>query len=307
MNRSSRNSSETVMLAVLMETTAESADCLRLVSSERDEPPLPSERDLGDRYTLIAGLGWGKTSWVVEARDQVTGDRVALKVIHAEYRRDRGVRASILREFPQMSQLSHPGIVRAHRLERSAPAEPILVLEYVDGQSLSDQVECDGALEPDTVETLARQLSEVLDAVHESGLIHRDISAKNVLIERGGTLKLCDFGISVSTHHACRARNLLLGTPAFVAPELFQGCPASVQSDLYGFGAVVWFAATGRTPVEADSLGQLRDRVLVETPKRLDAIADVPSRLANVVARCLEKDPARRFHDAAALCRALDG
>ena len=254
-------------------------------------------RDLGDAdprdigpYHLVARIGAGGMGVVYLAKD-ATGNQVAVKLVRAELADDPGFRARFRREVEAGQRVG--GICTAKYLDADVVSErPYLVTEYVAGGNLADRVSTEGPLVGDQLVGLAVGLAEAIVAMHAAGVIHRDLKPSNVLLAPHGP-KVFDFGIS----HAADATSLtqtgiVVGSPAWMAPEQARTGEATPAVDVFSWGATVAFAATGRSPFGEGRPDAVIYRVVHESPD----LNGVPPKLYDLVARALQKDPAARPH-----------
>ncbi|MEV4640619.1 serine/threonine-protein kinase [Actinoplanes sp. NPDC049548] len=241
-------------------------------------------------YELLARLGEGGMGTVFLGRSP-GGRRVALKVVRPEYADDPEYRARFRSEVTRARQV--PPFATAEVLDADpAHDPPYLVVEYVDGPSLAAVVDGQGPLTGAALHTVAVGTATALAAIHRAGVVHRDLKPDNVLLPRGG-VKVIDFGVARPVeaigHHT--ATDQLVGTVAYMAPERFDAHPeAGFAADVFAWGALVAYAATGRTPFHAAGPPATARCILMEPPE-LDG---VPQPLRDIVARCLAKDPAAR-------------
>ncbi|MFJ9322767.1 bifunctional serine/threonine-protein kinase/ABC transporter substrate-binding protein [Streptomyces globisporus] len=251
--------------------------------------PLTSEdpRAVGPYRTLVR-LGAGGMGVVYLARS-AGGALAAVKVIRAEHAADPGFRARFRREAEAAARITGPWVVPVLGADTEA-REPWLATAYVPGPSLAQVVTAGGPLPPATVRALGSRLAEALAAVHEAGLIHRDVKPGNVLLALDGP-RLIDFGIA--RHEgatALTATGAVIGTPGYLAPEQASAGPLGPPCDVFSLGCVLVYAATGRGPFgEGGGAGALF-RTVHEEPD----LTCVPSGLASLIAACLAKDPAAR-------------
>ena len=243
------------------------------------------------------------------ARAEGADHDVALKVLAP----DAGAegRARFRREHATLQRLDHPNILRVHSAGEDAGL-PWMALELVDGPDLDAIVRSTDTRPPETRAALAervmRQLLDALSHVHARGLVHRDIKPSNVLLTPDGDVRLCDFGIvAVGDGAELTHPGRLLGTIAYMAPEIIAEDSVDARADLYGVGAILYALLTGRRPIEADSVAGYLARHLTSRPQAPHEIAPAtPPHLERLCLRLLEKDPDRRYPSARAVLDALD-
>ncbi|WP_240647121.1 serine/threonine-protein kinase, partial [Streptomyces globisporus] len=251
--------------------------------------PLTSEdpRTVGSYRTLVR-LGAGGMGVVYLARS-AGGALAAVKVIRAEHAADPGFRARFRREAEAAARITGPWVVPVLGADTEA-REPWLATAFVPGPSLAHVVATGGPLLPVTVRALGSRLAEALAAVHEAGLIHRDVKPGNVLLALDGP-RLIDFGIA--RHEgatALTATGAVIGTPGYLAPEQASAGSLGPPCDVFSLGCVLVYAATGRGPFgEGGGAGALF-RTVHEEPD----LTGVPPGLAPLITACLAKDPAAR-------------
>jgi serine/threonine-protein kinase len=265
-------------------------------------------------YTLRRKLGAGGMGEVWLAEHRLLKRPCAVKFVRPELAADPAAAARFAREVQAVTGLTHPNTVRVYDYGRADDGAFYYVMEYLPGPTLDRLVRDDGPLPPGRAVRLVRQVCGALAEAHAAGLVHWDIKPGNILVATLGgqpdVAKLLDFGL-VHDGSAADARltrtGAVMGTPAYMSPEQAGGEPTTdPRGDLYSLGAVLFFAVTGRPPFDAPTVGKLLAAHLTQTPPRADAVNPaVPAALADVVARCLAKEPADRFASAAELDRAL--
>ncbi|MHB1447142.1 MAG: serine/threonine-protein kinase, partial [Acidimicrobiales bacterium] len=229
----------------------------------------------------------------------------AVKILRPELAADSMVRQRFESEARTSARLSHPNVVNV--FDAGYDDESVyLVMERLPGETLDDELAA-GPMAVDRVVSVGVQVLDALAAAHAAGVIHRDIKPSNVLTCPDGVVKVADFGIAtVAGAASVTATGLIIGTPAYLAPERAEGQPASERSDVYSVGAVLYTCLTGRRPFEADSAVALMAVMQIREPTPIRELrSEVSAGLAAVVARAMAKDPAGRFGSAAEMAAAL--
>lgn len=259
-------------------------------------------------YTIARLLGAGGMGAVFEAQDLESGRRVALKVLSHTLDSPEA-RERFFREGRLAASINHPNSVYIFGTEEIG-GTPVIAMELVSGGTLQDRVQARGPLPVGEAVDAVLQMIEGLEAAQRLGILHRDIKPSNCYVGEDGTVKIGDFGLSISTavrtEPALTATGAFLGTPAFCSPEQLRGEELNVRSDMYSVGATLYYLLTGRTPFETKSMVQLLATVLEQrapSPRKLRP--QLPAGLAKAVLRCLEKHPGERFKNYADLARAL--
>jgi hypothetical protein len=268
--------------------------------------PQPGEQ-LG-HYAILRALGAGGMGAVYEAQDLESGRRVALKVLsHTLDSPD--ARERFFREGRLAASINHPNSVYIFGTEEIG-GTPVIAMELVGGGTLQDRVRARGPLPIGEAVDCVLQIIEGLAAAQRIGILHRDIKPSNCYVGEDGTVKVGDFGLSISTavrtEPALTATGAFLGTPAFCSPEQLRGEELNARSDMYSVGATLFYLLTGRTPFATPNMVQLLATVLEQrAPSPRQFRPEVPQALAKAVLRCLEKQPGERFKNYADLARAL--
>ncbi len=260
----------------------------------------------GGRYRVERVLGHGGMALVLLAHDEELDRPVAIKLLAENLASDDLFRERFLREARIAARLAHPNVVQVFDVGED-DGRPYIVMEYVEGETLADELQRRRKLPPDEVVDVALQICAALDHAHAAGLVHRDVKPGNLLRRRDGTVKIADFGIA----RAVQATQLtevgtVLGTAAYLAPEQAMGEEVSAEADIYSLGAVLYELLSGRTPYEFQSLAELavkqREGRIVPVAK---VAPDVPPALDGVVMRCLARHPDYRPQSAAEVAREL--
>ena len=262
-----------------------------------------NEQLILDRYRLIERLAVGGSAEVWRAHDEQLDRRVAVKRLHPHLLPDEASRRRLAAEARAAASLSHPVIVDVYDVDATGEA-PALVMELVDGESLSARIDRDGPLEPRQAAAVTAEVAEALYHAHQRGVIHRDVKPGNVLLARDGRTRLVDFGIAHSLADASERLTMtgtVVGTLRSMAPEQLAGGPITPRTDLYGLGVVLHEALAGRPPYASGSPVELVEQQRAGPPD-LDGLE--PG-LAAMVASCLSYEPANRPLHAGALASAL--
>ena len=256
------------------------------------------------RYRLEREVAAGGTARVWEARDEQLDRRVAVKLLHPHLLPDEASRRRLVAEARAAAALSHPGIAMVYDVSGEAD-EPTLVMELVDGEPLSALLARDGPMRPEVAARLAAEVAEALYHAHQQGIIHRDVKPANVMVEAGsGRARLIDFGIAHSLERAALAltqTGTTLGTPRYMAPEQLAGDPIGPRTDLWGVGAMLYEALSGRPAFDGSTpLAIARQQESGPPP-----LQGVDRALTEVVRSCLSMDVDGRPLHAGALAAAL--
>ena len=261
-------------------------------------------------YRLIKHLGSGGMGSVYLAEPRLGGPQVAVKVLHSELSRDDALRARFSAEARTVNLIGHPNIVRIYDIDESQDGLHYFVMEYLEGTTLS---RLPRPLEPGLVASLLAQACDALEAVHRSGVVHRDLKPDNLLVvEHPGEaplLKVLDFGVAKALHAPVAPEQTLtgqvFGTPAYMAPEQWMGQAVDGRADLYSLGVTGYLLLTGQLPYPR---GQVAELVLGD-PRALRAphelVPQVPPALSAALLRVLERNPAHRFASALEFKKAL--
>ena len=260
---------------------------------------------LAGRYEILAVLGRGGMGTVYSARDRVIDETVALKVLRPEIAGSPEFAQRFLTEVRLARRVTHPNVCRIHEYGEDGGLR-FLVMELVQGRDLRG-VLSKGELAPERALAIAIQAAEALQAIHDAGIVHRDLKTANVMVDGAGGVKLMDFGIAkpMSGGQAAAPSGYVVGTPEYMSPEQGRGRTVDTRSDIYSLGVVVYELFTGRVPFHADTpIATLM--MHVEAPPPLDDPA-LPAGVVAVLRRALAKDPADRFPTAQAMADALRG
>lgn len=255
---------------------------------------------LHDRYVLRERIGLGGMSEVWRADDEVLHRPVAVKALASQLATDPQLRATIQREARAAARLTHPHVTQVYDYgEATLPDRsvvPYLVMELVEGTNLADRLATGPLAWPDAVR-MAGQVAAALAAAHRIGVVHRDIKPGNVMLTETGA-KVLDFGIAAlaGPRHplAGQTGELMMGTPAYFAPERMTPGPPDPASDIYSLGALLYRTLTGRAPLPVETWEDVLDVQARHTPVPPLRVPGLPADVAELTLACLAPDPARR-------------
>ena len=266
-------------------------------------------------YEVLALLGAGGMAEVYRARDTRLGRDVALKVVNETLGKDTELLARLEREAKLGGSLNHPNVVAVYDVGLH-DGSPYFVTELLQGETLRQRL-AKGALPLSTALDWGSQMAQGLAAAHERGVIHRDLKPENVFVTKDGHVKLLDFGIAklaeaaraattpsrdglmdptASPSGSTTGTGMVLGTPGYMSPEQVRGDPVDTRTDFFSLGSVLYELLSGHRAFPAGPVVESGYAILHNEPEALPST--VPPQIAQVVHRCLEKDPARRFQSA---------
>jgi serine/threonine protein kinase/tetratricopeptide (TPR) repeat protein len=266
------------------------------------------------RYRIVERLGEGGMGVVFRAEDPRLERDVALKVLKPDALHDEDSKHRFRLEARALSRLLHPNIATLFDFDSDRGVD-FLVLEFVPGESLARTL-ANGPLPETRARAIALDVTEGLQSAHEKGIVHRDLKPGNIVITPRGRAKVLDFGLArvmpgagdLTQSATASGPSALVGTVPYMSPEQVRDGRVDASSDLYALGALLFEMTTGRRPFGGDDVVSLLYQIAHEPAPLLRAISPgLSAELERVVARCLEKEPLRRFSDAGALLRALRG
>jgi serine/threonine-protein kinase len=266
---------------------------------------MTTPRLLSERYELGDTLGYGGMSEVHKGRDVRLSRDVAVKVLRADLARDPQFQLRFRREAQNAAALNHPAIVAVYdtgETESEFGTLPYIVMEFVDGQTLREIVKGTGPLSQQRVMEVMADVCAALDFSHRHGIIHRDVKPANVMITRGGAVKVMDFGIAraLADGQNMTQTAAVIGTAQYLSPEQARGEAVDARSDVYAAGCVLFELLTGEPPFSGDSPVAVAYQHVREDVRRPSEVnPDVPAELDSIVLKAMSKNPANRYQSAA--------
>jgi tetratricopeptide (TPR) repeat protein len=276
------------------------------VKNKRSKMIKDSERKMGmpafskdtrseSRYEKLEEIGKGGMGLVYRARDRVLGREVALKILNSHFKHDEKIKDTFFREAKSLAALNHLNIVTVF----DAGIEDgnyYIAMEFIDGRTVRELLKKKGYFKLTTAQALCRQVLKALAYAHSKHVIHRDITTNNMMLTETKVVKLMDFGLARVVNHLHSEQSIIGGTPYFMSPEQVEGAPIDHRTDIYSFGVCFFEMLTGRVPFPMENPGYHHLHSAPPDPRTLKA--DIPLEMAELILRCLEKDPAKRFQSA---------
>ena len=287
--------------------TARSEDTLTMASPEPHHAG--EELPVGTRvgaYVVQEATARGAFARIYRARSVVTGEDVALKVLHPEVALSSVAVRRLRQEADALRRVAHPNLVQTLEVGELALDQPYLVMEWLRGHTLSEELRRRGTFSPAELLGVMEPLCAGLAAAHDAGIVHRDLKASNVMVlpEDGWfTLKLVDFGIAkllaeepAAGRHSLTMSGITLGTPQYMAPEQVLGQAVDARTDIYALGVLSYLLLTGRFPFHSLNSAEIQEMHLYGPPPRVGDLIPVPAGVEDVIQRCLQKRRDQR-HD----------
>ena len=254
---------------------------------------------ISDRYQIIKSIGEGGMANVYLAYDTILDRNVAVKVLRGDLANDEKFVKRFQREALSASSLSNPNIVEVYDVGEDN-GEYYIVMEYVEGKHLKNLLKKRGKLTVAEVIDILLQITNGLSVAHDSYIIHRDIKPQNILILENGLVKITDFGIAVAMNSTQLTQtNSVMGSVHYLPPEQASGKGATLQSDIYSIGIMMYELLTGKLPFKGDNAVEIALKHLKEPmPSIRDELPDLPQSVENIILRATAKNPKNRYADA---------
>lgn len=261
--------------------------------------------DVAPNYNLTGIVGQGGMGTVYLAEERSSDQKLAIKVIRPELATDRAALKRFQQESLALADLNHPNIVAVISDGKTDKGAPYVVMDYIPGQNLSEEIKSIGSLDANRALSLIIEICDALKYAHAKGIIHRDLKPSNIILMKQGhgleTAKVVDFGIAKVVNKAASETVTgltqvgdVFGTPTYMSPEQCEGEELDARSDIYSFGCVMYEMLSGRPPFSEANPFKLMTKHVKEKAPALSTIG-VSRELAAVVAKCLEKRPEKRY------------
>lgn len=253
---------------------------------------------INDRYQIIRTIGEGGMANVYLARDTILDRDVAVKILRGDLADDEKFVRRFQREAISASSLSHPNIVEMYDVGED-DGQYYIVMEYVEGKTLKSLIKRRGSLTIPEVIDIMLQLTSAVACAHDSYIIHRDIKPQNVLIREDGTVKITDFGIAMALNsNELTQTNSVMGSVHYLPPEQANGSGATIKSDIYSLGILMFELLTGKLPFKGENaveiaIKQMREKI----PSVCELNSNVPQSLENVILKACAKNPRNRYNN----------
>ena len=252
------------------------------------------EQVIGGRYRVVRKLGGGGMADVYLCEDLTLGRHVAIKVLLQRYLNDATFVERFRREAKAAAGLNQQNLVAIYDWGE-VDGTYYIAMEYVEGETLKDLIRRRGRLSGNESVAVAMQLLAAVEFAHRSGIVHRDIKPQNVMLDRGGTVKVMDFGIARAGDSGMTEAGSILGTAQYLAPEQAKGHPVDERSDLYSVGVVLYEMLTGTVPFKGDSAVTVALKHVNEVPREpSELVPGMPYALNQIVLKAMAKNPGRQ-------------
>lgn len=270
---------------------------------------IPHIGDFIGQYMILDSLGWGKNSVIYKTIKKGSNEISAVKLLTKYSMEFKDVVKRFEEERKIMSKISHPNIIKF--IETGVwDGCPFIVMECIKGSNLEERLVTNGPPEGELALTAAIQVASALAALHKMGVLHRDIKLKNIMFDPdSGVFKLTDFGIArfMDNTSGITCDGFIVGTPMYMAPEVFRGEAATIESDIYSYGATLYHFAAGSPAFSAKRNADMYKKHLSEIPKSIRSLnPGISSGLESVIMKCMAKPPEARPQSMDAVHEALE-
>ncbi len=261
------------------------------------------------KYRVLGELGKGGMASVLLGLDESLQRKVAIKALHPHLMQDAEAKERFRREATTIAALDHPNIVKIFDYSLDEKGDQYIVMEYVDGPTLSQFLSTRHIRFPEIASCVGIQIAKALKHAHSQGVVHRDLKPENIMINKGdGALKLTDFGIArlMSGQRSLTITSAVIGSPAYMSPEVIEGGEADIRSDIFSLGILLYEIAVGKLPFEGANQHALLKAIFEGSYRNPEETNPLISReFRDVVSRCMKRNPDERFQNAGEALDAL--
>lgn len=259
---------------------------------------------LGNRYWVLAVIGKGGMSVVYKAKTKDTGKVVAVKTLRTQGLTDEALVKRFQREAELLSRLNHPRIVNLHAYGTSSRGQPYFVMDYLQGENLTEVLKREDHLVPERFQDIFVQVCAAIEHAHRHGAIHRDIKPGNIMLTRQGKtrdyVKVVDFGIAKMAEEAQKLTRMgeVWGSPIYMSPEQCMGAPVDERSDIYSLGIVMYESLTGKVPFLGRNYADTMTKQMTDPPPPFAEIRPdikIPPGLEKIIMKAIAKEPEARY------------
>jgi len=263
---------------------------------ETPKEELTTGSTFAGRYQIIEELGKGGMGKVYKALDKEIKAKVALKLIRPEVAADKNTIERFRNELKMARDIAHKNVCRMYDLNKEGGSYYI-TMEYVRGEDLKRLIRKVGQFSAGKTISIAKQVCDGLAEAHRLGVVHRDVKAKNIMVDEEGNARIMDFGIARSvTGKGITGAGVMIGTPEYMSPEQVEGKAVDQRSDIYSLGVILYEMVTGRIPFEGDTPLSIAVKHKTEAPQEPRELnAQIPEDLNRVILRCMEKNKEKRY------------
>ncbi|HKV23660.1 MAG TPA: protein kinase [Candidatus Acidoferrum sp.] len=262
---------------------------------------------IANRYEIVRLLGQGGMGAVYQARDRELDRQVAIKVIRGDMAANPEILSRFKQELILARQITHKNVIRIFDLGQ-AEGLKFITMEFIEGENLQSFLRRSKRLQPSEAANIIAQVCRALEAAHAEGVIHRDLKPQNIMLDKNGRAYVMDFGIARSMEASGMTQTgALIGTPDYMSPEQAKGLALDARSDLFSVGIIFYELLSGKAPFEADTtMGKLWKRANEPAQPLAELDKSIPQPLSDIVRKCLEIDPQKRFANAAELLEQIE-
>lgn len=262
-------------------------------------PDITRGNVLNDRYEIIEEIGKGGMGKVYKAFDRDIDEYVALKIIRPEIASDENTISRFTNELKLARKISHRNVCRMYDLGRDGDTK-FISMEYISGEDLKKTIRRMGSLTIRKTVAIGKQICQGLSEAHRLGVFHRDLKPHNIMIDREGNARIMDFGIArFPEAKGITDAGMMIGTPHYLSPEQVAGTGTDRRSDIYSMGIILFEMVTGKVPFDGDTTLSIAVKHKTEAPRDPREFNNqIPEKLSQLILRCLEKNPQKRYQSA---------